>query len=654
MNLKQEGWYFPSGKDLQKESGSNALIEMFNDHPLTSLAREICQNSLDAKREGLDKPVRVEFKVFDVLTKDIPGYEQLKSDILIRAQKEWNHDYKTKKMIEQMQELLDKKKIKVMKISDFNTTGLRQENWESLIEQVGSSVKKDNNSAGSFGIGKGAPFAVSKLRTVVYSTLADEGLKTMGVMKFVSIPGDKTGYTTQGTGYFGKNSTKVAREGKIEFDPEITRSEKGTDIYIVGFNEDLAENWEKEITYSLVDNFLFSFFKKKLEVVVGSNKGHILIDYKAAKKIINENRNDKKFNRKYPTIVGYLDVLEDPNRKELKLTAFEKAYMLEPGEVHLYVSDKGVGNRRVLMTRNAGMKIKDQKNISSYLDFSGIFYAEGPLINKRLKVLENPNHDDWSKDRSSSPRDAEKFLKFMTSSIRDAIISEFKNNSEEEVSAYGVSDFLPEDLDSIRNNKKDSKENIFGDTSKFEIKLPKVKSNKVAVRKRNSGNGDLETDELNAISVVEGGTSAGTAYDGNGKGGGTSTENDHGIGDRKGKNKEDENGKKVYARKGKKRETVTELSYRIIEDNYKLGKYKLVIKPNRKLNHVELHVTFIGDNGIAYDITLVQSSINHMPVEHDGANIYIDSLQKGKWQTINLTITEKSRLKLEVQVNADK
>ncbi|URI13759.1 hypothetical protein [Ligilactobacillus salivarius] len=58
---KNSKWYFPGGKDLQMESGSNASLETFKDNPLDSLAREICQNSLDAGIEGSNKPVRVEF-----------------------------------------------------------------------------------------------------------------------------------------------------------------------------------------------------------------------------------------------------------------------------------------------------------------------------------------------------------------------------------------------------------------------------------------------------------------------------------------------------------------------------------------------------------------------------------------------------------------
>ena len=59
---KNSEWYFPGGKDLQMESGSNASLEMFKDNPLDSLAREGWRSALDAGIEGSNKPVRVAFK----------------------------------------------------------------------------------------------------------------------------------------------------------------------------------------------------------------------------------------------------------------------------------------------------------------------------------------------------------------------------------------------------------------------------------------------------------------------------------------------------------------------------------------------------------------------------------------------------------------
>ena len=42
--------------------------------------------------------------------------------------------------------------------------------WHRLVKMTGQSAKNSNTAGGSYGIGKHAPFAVSGLRTIFYST----------------------------------------------------------------------------------------------------------------------------------------------------------------------------------------------------------------------------------------------------------------------------------------------------------------------------------------------------------------------------------------------------------------------------------------------------------------------------------------------------
>lgn len=54
------------------------------------------------------------------------------------------------------------------------------------------------------------------------------------------------------------------------------------------------ENWTKEITYSLANNFLFSFYTNKLEVVI-DNK--YMLDYSKMNRLLKRYVNDKKLLR---------------------------------------------------------------------------------------------------------------------------------------------------------------------------------------------------------------------------------------------------------------------------------------------------------------------------------------------------------------------
>ena len=69
-------WSFPTATDDYEGKGLNdSGIETFNDDCLKGLAREICQNSLDARSKDAPKgePVTVEFCRFNISSDKFPG-----------------------------------------------------------------------------------------------------------------------------------------------------------------------------------------------------------------------------------------------------------------------------------------------------------------------------------------------------------------------------------------------------------------------------------------------------------------------------------------------------------------------------------------------------------------------------------------------------
>jgi len=85
-----DSWYFPSRGGAETEGFSNAGLAEFRGNPLQALAREICQNSLDAA-DGSGRPVRVEFHNTFMEKKDFPGMDQMKK-ILDACQDFWGQD----------------------------------------------------------------------------------------------------------------------------------------------------------------------------------------------------------------------------------------------------------------------------------------------------------------------------------------------------------------------------------------------------------------------------------------------------------------------------------------------------------------------------------------------------------------------------------
>ena len=110
------------------------------------------------------------------------------------------------------------------------------------------------------------------------------------------------------------------------------------------------------------------------------------------------------------------------------------------------------------MTREVGMKIDEQNRISSTLQFSGIFWANGEKINQLLKELENPNHDKWSEKRAADPKKMGEFLRSIRRFISTMIKNQYEQKIEEQVDAFGVSSFLPDDLNAFKGAKAQLKQ----------------------------------------------------------------------------------------------------------------------------------------------------------------------------------------------------
>lgn len=159
-------WKFPHNGFGQVRGVSDAGIETFTGTEIQSLAREICQNSLDAAVEGSNATIKVDFEQYRIPSSDIPGYEQYASKIQ-KAYDYWSkkNSEKTIKVLTKALNAIKKPNTVVLRISDFNTTGLSHpyedsaEGWNALTKLDGGATKT-GDKAGAFGIGKNAPLQI--------------------------------------------------------------------------------------------------------------------------------------------------------------------------------------------------------------------------------------------------------------------------------------------------------------------------------------------------------------------------------------------------------------------------------------------------------------------------------------------------------------
>ena len=446
-------WNFPNNNDGKISGISEAGIETFRGDLLKSLAKEICQNSLDAIAESKDK-VLVEFELYELPFKNDGRIIGLKEYFKL-AKEYWKENEKTIRILEKAEKNFERDKIRILRISDYNTTGLigsdkkKNSTWNNLVKSSGVS-DKTGSSGGSYGIGKSAPFACSDLRTVFYNTLDINGLKAFqGVANLVSFEKEKD-KTTQGTGYYGNSEDNTAIRNMEYFGPYV-RKECGTDIYVVAFLDD--EEWEKKIIEAILENFLIAILKNNIEIKVGKT----LINKESLNSLMEEHKDNILLT------YNYYQVLMENDSEAMEFS------LRDLGIFKLYLSIKKNFKRSILISRSNGMKIFDKKGISSSIEFSGVCILEDEKINAYFREMETPQHDNWQTDRHRNPKEAEKVKKEFFKLLKEKVLEKGRETITDEMDAVGMGEYLP-DIQDANTESENKKENIENVKKKFEYK----------------------------------------------------------------------------------------------------------------------------------------------------------------------------------------
>lgn len=393
-------WNFPSV--IGESKGINDTgVETFTDNLVSSLAREICQNSLDASVDNAI-PVTVCFKEFKMLTSMIPDIAGLQHELdecikFVSTMK----STATRTWLEHAKEILDSEYINVLRISDFNTTGLLGANqnnysnpWNSLVRSTGVSDKNPTDG-GSFGIGKFASFACSKLRTVFFSTNAQDKIQAYQGIARLPSSSPRENEVTTGFGFYGEaNCTPIFEQLNFEKAWAREASEFGTDIYILGFSgnlEDPAE-WKARIIASVLDGFLLSVYNNRLRIDVDS----IIVDKDNLEELI-EKYGEYGTNRSKE----YYNVLTSSSTDWVVIEDFLNSRL---GEVKIGILlDEGY-HRKVAGIRSTGMMIQELDRFSSRVEFAGLLLLNGIGINRIMREMENPQHTRWNPSKLSENR----------------------------------------------------------------------------------------------------------------------------------------------------------------------------------------------------------------------------------------------------------
>lgn len=467
----------------------NADMETFKKDVMSSLARELCQNSVDAKNPSIDGPVRMEIKMFTVSRNDISWIDDLSKQIDACADT-WKNNAKESKALAAMQEKIRESSIPCLRISDFNTTGLYGLNgqdtpWHYLIHGSGISGK-GGSSGGSKGIGKFATFVASSFNTVFYSTNTIHGEKGYeGISKLCSAKMPGTTEKTQGIGYYGSSEMNEPISGEFLLDKNFSRKENefGTDIYIIGFKA--VKGWEKDIICKVLDSFMSAIVYGTLEVKVED----ILISKTTIKDVVESSlitKNEKSIKSQHLLLTDREHRFEDT------------IDMGELGQVKLFMMEydkekENLATNDCVMIRYPYMKIKNTPKLTT-LPCSAMCIIGDNNLNRIFRDIENPQHTDWEFKRIEDEcvqSEVRQLYKELLERIKTTITAHLVTNENTVTDVEGAGEFLP-DVDKDKSSSKvESKKSKIHD-------IPKIQKNKPKNREYNV-NASIEDENGNGI-----------------------------------------------------------------------------------------------------------------------------------------------------------
>lgn len=478
-------WFFPSRGHGDIEGFSNPGLEMFKGEPIRAMAREICQNSLDAVRNS-DEPVRVEFEMKFVDTHKFPGIGDIR-DILEKCRCFWEelNDDKTLNFIREASKSVNNVAgIFVLRVSDYNTTGLKGafssekiSPWKSLVQGNAFSVKNSDNAAGSYGIGKAASFVVSKLQTVFYRTYDEEGKRAaQGVTHLVSFedanmsnPGEDI--VRRSTGYYGNGVENKPFQSIKELDEINERTEYGTDLFIPAFAFASGKlDWKDEIIVEILDNFLYSIYSGKLEVKIDKI---ILCKENLLKQIT-------KLEKKTKDAADFYDVIREDNKDVTE----ETREFYEMGYLRLRLLYKADMNKKILTVRNSGMKIAKITGLPKGISYTGFLEIQGEILNKFFREMENPQHNAWEPKRHSNPELAKKHKKDVENWVKEMISKKIKEISGDELDIDVGEFFNDRESDNYNkvNNDDEKEEVVIDSVKKIDIKQEDIEARRLKIK----------------------------------------------------------------------------------------------------------------------------------------------------------------------------
>lgn len=526
MNQKY-GFYFEKAGLSRPHGATSSDEEHFRGTSIAeSLVRELGQNSLDAVDPEGDGVVRIVFELAEMATSDIPDVETLKEHIKKSDEATRSIDAKNTRL-KDAAAAIDSPSLMVLRVGDYGTKGLAGKEGKlhndtplvALTRGAGISAAKDG-AGGSFGVGSSVGTMSSEILTVLWTSLAvGESETVFAGYSQLATHRDSAGVDRQADGFF------IDREERDDFrylrSPEPVgpfgqRSEKGTDVYVLGYRDASEDQNLTLIKEEFVKNFMVAIDRGKLIVEGVSPRNSWKLDQDSLSEYVDEIEEAKPFYRALKN--------SDPYTEEVGAL----------GELKLYMEfdDRFPHKYHTITMRKPLMKITQYRHNSISAKYAAIMICEDSEGNDLLRSLEPPRHDKWEEKRASH---GVKTIREVKNFIRRGLTSRISKEIGEEVEIKGLSRFLPAELASphLTSQKKEGTPTQ-GDPTETEsvpvvgrpseeipVTPSKPSAVSVRVRKKASTDGDQPVNKGkesggSAIRDASGGNIPGTGREGDG------------------------------------------------------------------------------------------------------------------------------------------
>ena len=397
-------WQFTENPADEQEGPNDAGIMTFTKDPLRNLIRETIQNSLDAGANS--GPVKIDYQI-----QSVPGNlfnaEHLKKALRNATDSAHNTDDGKQKFTKARRILESNSTVPTLCIRDSNTTGAKDQaqyrnvptQWHSLTKSSGTPNKPTKDAAGSFGLGKHAAFAVTDLRTVLYSTSyrdQEDRLQMRFIGKTILVSHvDDERTQRHSKGYLTSDPDKYESTRNEHDIPQVFRlTQPGTGVFIPGYEvgkQGMAA-WRQSVIDTAIESYFHSIIQNKLALSVD---GHEIDTENIAGQYQGKGKGQRTRN--------FIALSQSrPNHR---------THIQGIGNVNLRVNaheDPTSKAREIALVRDAGMMITDQPR-NMRINLGGIpqqwrgFTAIIECVSDEnqssfIRQSESPRHDELSID----------------------------------------------------------------------------------------------------------------------------------------------------------------------------------------------------------------------------------------------------------------